>query len=54
MAKGYWMFHVTVNDPDTYQKYIEHDAPVFASTAAVSSRAAGSSRRSRAVPASAT
>ena len=30
MAKGYWMFHVTVNDPDTYQKYIEHDAPVFA------------------------
>ena len=30
MAKGYWMFHVTVNDPDTYQKYIERDAPVFA------------------------
>jgi len=30
MAKGYWMFHVTVNDPDTYQKYIEQDAPVFA------------------------
>ena len=30
MAKGYWMFHVTVNDPDTYQKYIEHDAPVLA------------------------
>ena len=30
MPKGYWMFHVTVNDPQTYQEYIARDAPVFA------------------------
>ena len=30
MAKGYWLFHVTVNDPETYKEYIERDAPVFA------------------------
>ena len=30
MAKGYWMFHVTVNDADTYKKYIERDGPAFA------------------------
>lgn len=30
MAKGYWMFHVTVSDPETYKKYIERDAEPFA------------------------
>ena len=30
MPKGYWMFHVTVNDPETYKKYIERDAEAFA------------------------
>lgn len=30
MAKGYWMFHVTVTDPETYKKYIEADAEPFA------------------------
>ena len=23
MPKGYWMFQVTINDPDAYKKYIE-------------------------------
>ena len=30
MAKGYWMFHVTVTDPEIYRKYIERDAEPFA------------------------
>lgn len=30
MAKGYWMFHVTVTDPETYKKYVEKDAEPFA------------------------
>lgn len=30
MAKGYWMFQVTINDPETYKKYIERDAEAFA------------------------
>lgn len=30
MAKGYWMFHVTVTDPETYRKYIDKDAEPFA------------------------
>lgn len=29
MAKGYWIVHVTVNDPDNYPKYIAADAAVF-------------------------
>jgi uncharacterized protein (DUF1330 family) len=30
MAKGYWMFHVTITDPETYAKYVERDAEPFA------------------------
>ena len=31
MGKGYWMFQVTINDPDTYKKYVERfDAEAFA------------------------
>lgn len=30
MAKGYWMFHTTVTDPDGYTKYIERDGEAFA------------------------
>ncbi len=30
MAKGYWMFHTTVTDPDRYAKYIERDGEAFA------------------------
>ena len=30
MAKGYWIFHTTVTDPETYKKYIERDAEAFA------------------------
>ena len=31
MAKGYWLFQVTINDPDTYQKYVERmDVDAFA------------------------
>jgi uncharacterized protein (DUF1330 family) len=29
MAKGYWMFHATIIDPDTYQRYVERDAEAF-------------------------
>lgn len=29
MAKGYWMFHTTVTDPETYKKYVERDAEAF-------------------------
>jgi uncharacterized protein (DUF1330 family) len=30
MAKGYWMFHTTVTDPNSYAKYIERDGEAFA------------------------
>jgi uncharacterized protein (DUF1330 family) len=30
MAKGYWMFHTTVSDPETYKKYVERDGAAFA------------------------
>ncbi|MBM3619664.1 MAG: DUF1330 domain-containing protein [Alphaproteobacteria bacterium] len=30
MAKGYWIFHATVTDPEAYKKYIERDAEAFA------------------------
>jgi uncharacterized protein (DUF1330 family) len=30
MPKGYWIFHATVNDADTYRKYIELDGEAFA------------------------
>ncbi len=29
MAKGYWIVHVTVTDPDNYPKYIAADAAAF-------------------------
>lgn len=29
MAKGYWIFHATVTDPEAYKKYIERDAEPF-------------------------
>ncbi|MEM7463859.1 MAG: DUF1330 domain-containing protein [Pseudomonadota bacterium] len=29
MAKGYWIVHVTVNDPENYPKYIAADAKAF-------------------------
>lgn len=30
MAKGYWMFHTTVTDLDSYAKYVERDGEAFA------------------------
>ena len=30
MARGYWMFHTTISDPETYNKYIERDGEAFA------------------------
>lgn len=30
MAKGYWIFHTTVTDPDSYAKYVERDGEAFA------------------------
>jgi uncharacterized protein (DUF1330 family) len=29
MAKGYWIFQVTINDADTYKKYIQRDGEAF-------------------------
>ncbi len=29
MAKGYWMVHVTVTDPENYPQYIAADTPVL-------------------------
>ena len=29
MAKGYWIAHVTVTDPDPYKKYVEAGAEAF-------------------------
>lgn len=29
MAKGYWIVHVTVTDPDRYAEYLRLDAEVF-------------------------
>ena len=29
MAKGYWIAHVTVNDPDGYKQYIAANAVAF-------------------------
>ena len=26
MPKGYWMFHTTVTDAETYKKYVERDS----------------------------
>lgn len=28
--KGYWIGHIDVTDPETYQKYVEADTPVVA------------------------
>ena len=28
MAKGYWMVHVTVTDPENYAEYVRLDTPV--------------------------
>ncbi len=28
MPKGYWLVHVTVNDPDAYAEYVALDTPV--------------------------
>lgn len=30
MAKGYWIFHTTVTDLDSYAKYVERDGEAFA------------------------
>jgi uncharacterized protein (DUF1330 family) len=30
MAKGYWIFHTTVNDAETYREYVERDGEAFA------------------------
>ena len=30
MAKGYWIVHITVTDPDNYPKYLAADAAAFA------------------------
>jgi len=30
MAKGYWIAHVDVSDPDAYQKYVRANAEAFA------------------------
>ena len=30
MAKGYWIAHVDVTDPDAYKKYVEANAEAFA------------------------
>jgi uncharacterized protein (DUF1330 family) len=29
MAKGYWIVHITVTDPENYPKYIAADAAAF-------------------------
>lgn len=29
MAKGYWIFHVTVKDPDAYKKFLAEDKAAF-------------------------
>ena len=29
MAKGYWMGHVDVHDPEAYKKYLEEAAPAY-------------------------
>ena len=29
MAKGYWIFHTTVTDLDSYAKYVERDGEAF-------------------------
>ena len=31
MAKGYWIVHVTVTDPDNYPQYVAADTPVLES-----------------------
>lgn len=30
MAKGYWIAHVDIHDPDTYRQYVAANGPVFA------------------------
>ncbi len=30
MSKGYWIFQTTIDDPDTYRKYVERDGTAFA------------------------
>ncbi len=34
MAKGYWIVHITVTDPENYPKYIAADAAAFEKFAA--------------------
>jgi uncharacterized protein (DUF1330 family) len=29
MAKGYWMAHVDVHDPERYKRYLEEAAPAY-------------------------
>ncbi len=29
MPKGYWIAHVTVNDPEGYREYVEKDTPII-------------------------
>ena len=29
MAKGYWLIHVTVKNPDAYKEYVERDTPII-------------------------
>lgn len=31
MAKGYWMLHVTVTNPDAYKEYVAIDTPIVES-----------------------
>ena len=29
MAKGYWIAHITVRDPENYKEYVEKDTPII-------------------------
>ena len=30
MAKGYWIFHATITDPEAYKQYVARDGAAFA------------------------
>ena len=30
MAKGYWIFHATITDPEAYRQYVAQDGEAFA------------------------